>query len=566
MMTLRASACSLAARSCFERVFKTMFGRRSVSSVVVVLVAALAGCPGSPTGVDLSIGYDDALRLDQLEIEATDGETTLLAPTRRPDSPGELAAGGETIAIRFADDLAGTTIIVTVRGLQDDDVVVAATGSVTLQRGELVALEVVLGDACAGDACDDAGVVADAGFADDAGSIIDAGGGDAGFVADAGFEDAGFADGGNAMTFPYTPANIGSVVPGRDTQALLDCGGVVTLVTTGTGSVTGWCSGAPQPTFHAVSTTNGNISAIAFALGSLDMRPGTTLRVQGDKPAILVVFGDAVVTDIDLSADAGVSGPGGNLVAACTQPATPGLAGGTGNAGGGGGGGGFGDVGGGGGDFSAPPDAGMPPIPGGNAGAASSDVDLQPLRGGCAGALGGQTANGALGGGAGGALQISAAGTLRVVGTIIAAGGGGRGGVPSGGGGGGGSGGAILLEGDVVNLEAAGALIANGGGGGEGGGGMPPDDDTGDNGDPGTVGNAAAAGGDGLTTTGGAGGAGGWRTVPAGVVGGDSTPIGGGGGGGGSVGRIQVNAKTTCTLLGGASPAPVSGGTAVCPP
>jgi hypothetical protein len=126
------------------------------------------------------------------------------------------------------------------------------------------------------------------------------------------------------------------------------------------------------------------------------------------------------------------------------------------------------------------------------------------------------------GGAGGGALEIAVAGALQVTGSVLSNGGQGTGGCGSeGGGSGGGSGGGILLEGATVDVATGAEVTANGGDGGNG-------------------------------RNGGNGGNGG--TATAAPQNGENDGANGGGGGGGAVGRIRINAATSCTLSGAVSP------------
>lgn len=201
----------------------------------------------------------------------------------------------------------------------------------------------------------------------------------------------------------------------------------------------------------------------------------------------------------------------------------------------------FDSGGGGGGHFTSGAVGGN--APGGTLGGAGGTVggssNLVPLRGGGRGGEGG--GEGGVGGAGGGALQLSAATTLTVSGTIDAAGGGGAGGSDasdgSGGGGGGGAGGAILLESPMVSISVPGLLLVAGGAGGQGttcenvcmgsSRGM-------DGADGGSV--VPAPGPAGLATGGGGGSGSDADGVPR--IGGTGTN---GGGGGGGAGRVRIN-------------------------
>ena len=193
---------------------------------------------------------------------------------------------------------------------------------------------------------------------------------------------------------------------------------------------------------------------------------------------------------------------------------------------------------------------------GGGTGAANAygSEAIVPLQGGMSGQ---STSCGGLPGGGGGAIQITAAESIEVLGSINAGGGGGDGGHGSCCPGlGGGSGGAILLE--APSVVVTGVLAANGGGGGSGA------DNSGIHGDgqSGSASTAAAPGGyssdgDGCLlygyTSGGNGGEGSsltssgasgqWSDSVSGCF--DYACVGYGGGGGGA-GRIRINVMQDC--------------------
>jgi hypothetical protein len=308
--------------------------------------------------------------------------------------------------------------------------------------------------------------------------------------------------------FPYTPSNFDpkSLTPVVGT--LLDCG--VSTFDSQSLAFGNWCG---RPTPSPVSVASGGAEIVILPMAGLTIANGATLRLTGNRPVILAVFGDATITGtIDASGNAGTPGAGGNQ--SCGMSSGQNGSGSSSSGGGGGGGGGFGANGasGGSGDGNSP----------GTGGVARGAVTLVPLIGGCAGGQGGGCGS-ALGGGGGGAVQLSAAGALTVAGSVRASGGHGPNGCGSeGGGSGGGSGGSILLEGDRVTVSSGAQVVSNGGSGGRGGGGG--------NGGPGGTGSAAAQAG-------------------------QNDGSNGGGGGGGSVGRVRVNHRTSCTLGGNFSPA-----------
>jgi len=287
-------------------------------------------------------------------------------------------------------------------------------------------------------------------------------------------------------------------------------------------------SGAPQ----AVAFTRLADDTLVLMFKSLSVTAGTTLRIQGVYPVILVVDG-AVTIDGTIEALAGAASPASldclaPRVMSGSSP-TPG-----------GGGGGFATVG-------APGGASGAGVPGGLGGTAVNVDALVPLRGGC---NGGEVVEGpvtALGGTGGGAIQIVSRTriTIRGNGAIDASGGGGGATgfttIPavSVGGPGGGSGGSILLEAPVIQLQGSAVLSTKGGSGAAAGRGEP-----GWEGQKGGLGLTPAAGG--AVAGRASGGAGGTTGIgqTSGMAGATATEDGGGGGG--SVGKARLN-----TLNGG---------------
>ncbi len=189
----------------------------------------------------------------------------------------------------------------------------------------------------------------------------------------------------------------------------------------------------------------------------------------------------------------------------------------------------------------------------GEPGLVYGEPTLVPLAGGSGGGAGGSgpgsgcsgQPTGGEGGHGGGALQISAAVSVTVRGTLDARGGGGRGGrLPErsdfapdyhwGAGGGGGSGGAILIEAPRVVVE--GQVAANGGAGGD----PAVGDEPGADGEPGVAGGVARSPG-----VGGDGNDGDTPGTDGGNVG---NP---GGGGGGGAGRIRIQTADGATFSRG---------------
>jgi hypothetical protein len=254
-----------------------------------------------------------------------------------------------------------------------------------------------------------------------------------------------------------------------------------------------------------VQTQAGGADVVVLPLQNFTIASGATLKLIGNRPVVLAVFGDATIAGtIDASASGTTPGAGGNAICSPGTGSNGGNGGLLGGSGDGGGGGGHATTGGTG-------DSGT------GAGAARGTATLVPLIGGCPGGKGGNggallgNGTGGQGGAGGGAFQVSASGTVNLTGSVISNGGVGANGSSAsnpGGGGGGGSGGGILLEGNAV--QGAGALTVNGGNGGNRGG-------------------AASGGGAGGTT---------------GAAGNGATN----GGGGGSRGRTVFNAVAPCTI------------------
>jgi hypothetical protein len=324
-------------------------------------------------------------------------------------------------------------------------------------------------------------------------------------------------------------------------------------------SFSDWCGAEPQA---IVVDQDGSHDAALLVMSSLTIASGTTLRLTGDKPVILLVYDSAnVAGTIDASAHGTSAGPGADRD--CDSGAAQDGADGSPSKGSaGGGGGGFGSAGGRG--ASGNDSAEWTP-----AGAAEGNAELVPLRGGCSGGSSGEAPNKTStgdGGGGGGAVQISVLGTLDISGEILATGGGGAAGEDGGGGsGGGGSGGAILLEAGAFEIDTSAVISANGGGGGAGQP-YPLDSDSSTGGEDGHAAAVVAIGGS-AVGIGGDGGAGAWRDAEAtdGALPasgeysiGSGTKItvwGGGGGGGGGAGRIRVNHGTSCPMGGTFTPA-----------
>lgn len=284
--------------------------------------------------------------------------------------------------------------------------------------------------------------------------------------------------------FGYAPSNF---VPSRsgvpDSATVIDCSASYDA---GTHTFTSWCGGRIPPSITPNVTQTGGPPVDILSFRQLTILPGATLSLSSEgngNAVILAVYGDATVqggihadgnNGLSGTSDPGVSGPGGN--SNCGKSAgqdrgrdghCSGGAGAGASAAGGTGPGGVGGV----------------EIAGG---VARPNALLQPLYGGCPGGTSGSWACITSGGGGGGAVQISAAGSIVITGSVTANGG--NGGtatcqangctVYGGGGGGGGSGGALLLEGEMVTVTGGIVSVNGGRGGGSFGGGLGGDGGT----------------------------------------------------------------------------------------
>lgn len=233
---------------------------------------------------------------------------------------------------------------------------------------------------------------------------------------------------------------------------------------------------APPP---AGVTTSVFSEMRVFAMGGLSVNGDVV--VVGSLPLVLLVDGDAsIVGSLDASAgchggifDPSCAGPGGGVGGREVAELAGGC--GAGQPGfedqfvlfeSGGGGGGYGQSG---------ANSGGSGVGAGAGGTPCGPSTIEPLLGGSGGGAGGINETTAMrvggrGGGGGGAIQVTASGTLSVVGDVAAEGAGGENGsrmgmtAPYGGGGGGGAGGGVILEANL--LSVTGSVTANGGGGG----------------------------------------------------------------------------------------------------
>jgi len=371
-----------------------------------------------------------------------------------------------------------------------------------------------------------------------------------GTCGDGGFCVAGACQG--LQTFNYVPSNFTvAQVPSWSPPVRIQVGCDPGFNSNGGGSFDFTCM-QTMPTPVAVTLADGR-PALVLGFGGLVVDPFARFTFRGDKPVILAVRSDAVISGTlhASSVRAGMSdknGPGANYLMCGNGNGGNGSF--SSSRGAGGGGGAFGSNG------SAGANAGGQGSGFGVAGVANGTATLVPLRGGCQGGNGGGEMNRGSGGGA---LQVSAAGTLTISGNVNASGSRGdgvSGGNDDHGGGGAGSGGAILLEGRRVVLSFTTQLLTNGGGGGEGSGqgiasfGLP-------GGDGSATDAIAAPGGRSINPVGGNGanGAAGQTDaglfVAAGAVMASQQGMQGSGGGGGGVGRIRINASDGGCVIAG---------------
>ncbi len=348
--------------------------------------------------------------------------------------------------------------------------------------------------------------------------------------------------------FSFTPTRFTDVAVATQVSPPIELGCGFASFNSTTGVFT-TCPGQPTPT--AVPIGN----AYVLPMASFTLQAGSTLRLAGDKPVVLAVFGDVLIQGhVDVGAQGTAAGAGStvNCGDAAGNPGQPNETSAENNqTGGGGGGAAHGSSGAEGGDSENGDSGGKP----------SSPLASGQLRGGCSGGRGGNA--GGMGGAGGGALQISASGKIRVEGKISAQGGGGRApsSAASSGGGGGGSGGLLVLEATLVELAANAALTANGGGG-SGGSSSMTIGAAAQNGEDGHTGDAQAAAGGTTHPFSGAGGAGAARNAVAqpGASAQSAPGRHSGGGGGGGLGRIEVLLHGgTCSRDNAAVTSPAAG-------
>lgn len=279
-------------------------------------------------------------------------------------------------------------------------------------------------------------------------------------------------------------------------------------------------------------TLQDGTEAVLLAYRGLVVEASASLTFVGQRPAILVSFGDARIAGrVMANSHATQRGAGSDGSLCATH------AGGRGSAlQAGGGGAGHSTAGGWGGSGAG--------AAGGVGGPEFPWAAVARLRGGCGGGPSGDPAA-PLPGRGGGALQLSASGELSISGTLSVSGSGGSGGSSNDEGGcGGGSGGTLILEGRAMRLGNA-LLTANGGGGG-GGSGQGQSNFGRSGADGSTNSSMPAAGGEAVALGAGSGGAGGAGSSAP--TQGALSPAQGGGGGGGSAGVIALRSSPgSCT-------------------
>ena len=371
----------------------------------------------------------------------------------------------------------------------------------------------------------------------------------------------GCSPGGEARCAAMVPSNVSEDLWMGDARDLtIDAPGEVVLFDTR------MCTSSMAGT-RITDQTEGGPEVCVLMVRNLRVTSETFFAARGTRPLVVMATGDVTIEEdgvIDVSAFGTAPGPGGGVGGGNTAVTggtgdSPGQNGDSSDFGfddGGGGGGGFCGAGGNGGEGGSQA--------GGEGGGAIPPTLLIPLSAGSGGGagLGSFSAGGGnlgLGGAGGGALQISALGTIRIEGFVLAGGGAGGGGGGGSGdwgaGGGGGSGGGVLLEAPSIVIVSGGAVTTSGGGGGGGGGGFG-ERVAGDDGEDGAFTVGQAAGGARSTERYGAdGGSGGGGTVLDGDDGNDNNQgNANGGGAGGGVGCV-VYRTLDGSLPAGAAPA-----------
>jgi hypothetical protein len=231
-------------------------------------------------------------------------------------------------------------------------------------------------------------------------------------------------------------------------------------------------------TFLGPSTSLEDGDVRALWVNSLEIETGSTLRVKGRRPLMIISTGAIRVRGIiDVSSALGADevtydpGAGADPPSDECSSSSGQVGGDCDEGGGGGGGGGFGGAGAEGGRGAGGRTC---DVPGGIAGGAGGDAVSPPstIHGGCKGARGGSGDIDMLygvGGFGGGAVHLVSKSRIEIEGEIRAGGAGGAGAENNkSGGGGGGSGGFIGLEALDIDIDPGAILSANGGAGGGG--------------------------------------------------------------------------------------------------
>ncbi|MGE0788030.1 MAG: hypothetical protein AB7S26_20325 [Sandaracinaceae bacterium] len=111
--------------------------RRTIATVVVA--AALAGCVGAPTSIELDLDYDDALALDEIAVSIGDRE--------------ERTPAAHAVEIWVPDGWSGAEIQLDVRGTRAGQVVATGQTLVIPRLGEAVSASVALARVSCGAWC-----------------------------------------------------------------------------------------------------------------------------------------------------------------------------------------------------------------------------------------------------------------------------------------------------------------------------------------------------------------------------------------------------------------------------
>ncbi|MBI1946523.1 MAG: DUF4215 domain-containing protein [Deltaproteobacteria bacterium] len=137
-------------------------------------MAALAGCPSTPAGtnetvVALTVTFDDALGVDQLQVSFELDGAAAFTPATVPEVPQDLDASGELLEFVLDAGLDGQVLTLSVAGLAAGFAVAVGSTDATIAAGQRVEAAVALvapvfeecGDGSVGDteACDDGDLV-----------------------------------------------------------------------------------------------------------------------------------------------------------------------------------------------------------------------------------------------------------------------------------------------------------------------------------------------------------------------------------------------------------------------